>query len=504
MKIMILVLALLSFTLLSAEWELLTSGVNDHLYGVHFTDEDNGYVVGWGASAGAMVLQTSNAGNNWNSTNISTGAFIFSITSTNANNIYAAGCLNGGSAGAVFKSTNAGGNWTNSSFSSTYGLYDVEFSSDQIGYACGWLGKIFKTTNGGSSWSSLNSGTGNVLRWMSIVDENNGFIVGGTNWNNPNLLYKTTNGSTWTYVTSLVGTVGGVHFFDADIGLVAGGSGGEFIKKTYDGGSTWEIKYSSNSGLFQALHFTEDGVGWACGNYGRVAKSVDFGETWIELDPVSPSTTLLGICATDDHVITVGENGRIFRKEIESILEVEFGAEPLSGSAPLTVQFTDETVGNLVYWLWDFDNDGTTDSMDQNPTWTYTEPGIYSVSLTVYDDIPNMDTETKIDYIEVTSTGVNDLQDSGFKMYNCPNPFNPTTEIRFQISDFSEIESAEIEIINLKGQQIRVIPVIMSEGEGSVVWNGEDEDNKPVASGVYLYKFNSGKIGQTKKMILMK
>ena len=247
MKIIILYLFLSVSVFLCAEWELLSSGVNDNLYGVHFTDSDNGYVVGWGASSGAVALKTTNTGANWNSTILANGAFVFSVTSTNTSNIYAAGCLNGGASGAVFKSNNAGGSWTYSSQPTTYGLYDVEFADEQVGYSCGWLGSIFKTTNGGNSWSPLNSGTGNVLRWMSVVDESNVFIVGSTNWNNPNLLYKTTNGSSWSYVTSLGGVIGGVYFFDANVGIIAGGSGGEFIKKTYNGGETWEEKYSSNT-----------------------------------------------------------------------------------------------------------------------------------------------------------------------------------------------------------------------------------------------------------------
>ena len=154
MKILILILILIAFTFLYAEWELLSSGVGDNLYGVHFTNDNDGYVVDWGASSGAVVLKTTDAGTNWNSTILANGAFVFSVTSTNANNIYAAGCLSGGAAGAVFKSNNAGGNWIYSSHPTTYGLYDVEFVDDQIGFACGWLGKIFKTTNGGNSWWS--------------------------------------------------------------------------------------------------------------------------------------------------------------------------------------------------------------------------------------------------------------------------------------------------------------------------------------------------------------
>jgi len=512
MKIIIFIMILMISTLLNAEWELLPSGVNDNLYGVNFTDDDNGYVVGWGASSGAVVLKTTDVGTNWNSTTLANGAFVFSVTSTSDDNIFAAGCLNGGASGAIFKSSNAGGNWTYSSHPTTFGLYDVEFANSQIGYSCGWLGKIFKTTSGGSSWSPLNSGTGNVLRWMSIVDENNGFIVGGTNWNNPNLLYKTTNGSTWSYITSLGGVVGGVHFFDANTGIIAGGSGGEFIKKTYNGGTTWEEKYSSNIGLFQSLYFTEDGIGWACGNNGRVVKSSDFGETWIELDTVSPPTTLLGIFGTETHVFAVGEYGRIFRKEIESILDAEFSAEPVLGVAPLMVQFTDETVENPIYWLWDFDNDGTTDSMDQHPTWTYTEPGIYSVSLTVYDNSQNMNIELKNDYIEVTSTDVHELLIPELEMVNYPNPFNPSTTISFNLTT-EILEDIELVIYNLKGQKVKDLSPSLChpelvEGRGetkyNVVWNGTDDKNQPVPSGTYFYKLKNGIYTSTKKMIMLK
>ena len=300
-----------------------------------------------------------------------------------------------------------------------------------------------------------------------------------------------------------MGIVGGVHFFDADTGVIAGESGGEIIKKTYDGGSNWEEKYSSNTGLFQAIYFTEDGIGWACGNNGRVAKSVDFGETWVELDSVSPAATLLGIYATEDYVFAVGEGGRIFRREIESILDAEFSAEPVLGLAPLTVQFADESVGNPIYWFWDFDNDGTTDSMEQHPAWTYSEIGTYSVSLTVYDNSSNMDIELKNDYIEITSTGTNEVVIPAFEMFNYPNPFNPTTTISFSVSDIPSL--VNIEIFNLKGQKVKIlVNEQLAVGQHSVVWNGKDDFNKSVSSGLYFYRMKSENYMFTKKMILMK
>ncbi|MFA5415070.1 MAG: DUF2341 domain-containing protein, partial [Methanoregula sp.] len=62
---------------------------------------------------------------------------------------------------------------------------------------------------------------------------------------------------------------------------------------------------------------------------------------------------------------------------------VGFTADTTSGTFPLTVQFNDTTTGNVTNWIWDFQNDGTTDSTLQNPAFTYTSAGSYAVNLTV-------------------------------------------------------------------------------------------------------------------------
>ncbi len=92
---------------------------------------------------------------------------------------------------------------------------------------------------------------------------------------------------------------------------------------------------------------------------------------------------------------------------------------------------------------------------------------------------------------------------SDIKMYNYPNPFNPTTTICFETTNIHE--NTQIEIYNLKGQKIKTLPVTLSEDEGSVVWNGTDNSGKPVSSGIYLYKLEAGgRYTSTKKMILLK
>jgi hypothetical protein len=58
-----------------------------------------------------------------------------------------------------------------------------------------------------------------------------------------------------------------------------------------------------------------------------------------------------------------------------------FNATPVIGVAPLSVQFTDTSSNGPTSWQWDFDNNGTIDSTQQNPSYTYTQDGIYSVRM---------------------------------------------------------------------------------------------------------------------------
>jgi PKD repeat protein len=75
---------------------------------------------------------------------------------------------------------------------------------------------------------------------------------------------------------------------------------------------------------------------------------------------------------------------------------VAFSASLLSGPAPLTVQFTDETPGVVTEWSWEF-GDGKT-STEQHPVHTYLNPGLYSVTLTT-TNAAGTDSVTKVDYV---------------------------------------------------------------------------------------------------------
>jgi PKD repeat protein len=71
----------------------------------------------------------------------------------------------------------------------------------------------------------------------------------------------------------------------------------------------------------------------------------------------------------------------------DGYLLAEFKSNVLAGGAPLEVHFTDWSVFDAGFpiqtWQWDLDGDGIFDSQDQNPVWTYTQPGDYDVTLVI-------------------------------------------------------------------------------------------------------------------------
>jgi hypothetical protein len=88
-------------------------------------------------------------------------------------------------------------------------------------------------------------------------------------------------------------------------------------------------------------------------------------------------------------------------------------------------------------------------------------------------------------------------------MQNHPNPFNPCTEISFVLPQSAH---CTIDVYDIAGRKIKTLlnePVAAKELT-SVLWQGDDAQGNPVASGIYFYKMRAAKYTSTRKMILMK
>jgi hypothetical protein len=85
---------------------------------------------------------------------------------------------------------------------------------------------------------------------------------------------------------------------------------------------------------------------------------------------------------------------------------------------------------------------------------------------------------------------------------NYPNPFNPRTTIKYELP---AEQTVKLTIYNLRGQCIATL-VNRKEPAGyyTVIWNGQDDQGQPAASGVYFYRLMAGKFEKMRKMVLMR
>ncbi|MCC7262050.1 MAG: carboxypeptidase regulatory-like domain-containing protein [Candidatus Latescibacteria bacterium] len=85
---------------------------------------------------------------------------------------------------------------------------------------------------------------------------------------------------------------------------------------------------------------------------------------------------------------------------------------------------------------------------------------------------------------------------------NYPNPFNPTTTIRFSLPQAGE---AELAIYNLLGQRVAtLVRGVQEAGSHVLQWNGRDDQGRELASGVYFYRLQAGAQVETRKLLLLR
>ena len=85
---------------------------------------------------------------------------------------------------------------------------------------------------------------------------------------------------------------------------------------------------------------------------------------------------------------------------------------------------------------------------------------------------------------------------------NFPNPFNPSTRIRFMLSEPGNVS---MDVFNVQGQLVRtLVRGRHGAGEHAVEWNGRDAMGHPAASGVYVVRLTTDAFSKSAKMLLIK
>ena len=140
-------------------------------------------------------------------------------------------------------------------------------------------------------------------------------------------------------------------------------------------------------------------------------------------------------------------------------------------------------------------------------------PEMHADTLGVYgliaDDVTNASDHIPLvsDFKVLEPTSVsNPPQNSGFKLWNSPNPFSSSTVLSF--STTRHIDNPEIIIYNIIGQKIKVLSGSETHSENKSIytfeWDGSDNNGNNVPEGVYFYKIDEDNIYDIGKMVLVR
>ncbi len=316
-KFLALILLFTGLGIKAQPWTPLSSGTNEHLISLHFSDEQTGYVVGYGG----VILKTNNGGTTWTQQASGTTDRFYSTYFTNALNGWAVGdagtirhttdggaswnpvfspagsvdlrvvwFLNpnvgfiaggiSGTAATILKTTDGGATWVDVSPNTGQAIYGIYFTSPLVGYASDFNGLMLKTTNGGASWSSQFVSPNN-LHSIYFTDANTGYVAGGSIGGNSGVILKTTNaGATWTQHNVPQGFLTDIKFSSPNDGVAVGGNlaiNQAIILRTTDAGNTWAaetITPSSSSRQFRVF-LPNAQVGFSCGLDGTILRKMD-------------------------------------------------------------------------------------------------------------------------------------------------------------------------------------------------------------------------------------
>lgn len=127
---------------------------------------------------------------------------------------------------------------------------------------------------------------------------------------------------------------------------------------------------------------------------------------------VTPGSYTVNLTVTDEWGVSGNTIGGVDVKVLDpnlryGLLVANFNALITRGIAPLEVHFIDESTGKPIGWKWDFGDN--TESYDQSPNHTFTQPGVYNVTLKVYNQTSDASKITKNEYITAISSKIDAL-----------------------------------------------------------------------------------------------
>jgi len=508
MKKIILILLIIHCSLLIVNGQWVYQQVPSDigiLLSIDFTNSNSGVSTGWimHEDPTGRAIYTNNGGNNWIYAAIpdSTRALV-TVQMINASIGYSAGAYNNFRMKSPVKISNG--------FQYSKGK-PIIVNTTGIGDSLIGTGAYFlKTTNSGHTWFPYGSFPPSLsyLIGMYFINETTGF-VSAERFQNTTFaqgIYKTTNGgSSWNLSYSISDTVNirNIYFVDNNTGFCVGydyindpvNTIQGLILKTTNAGTNWtkQLFYSVNN--FTDLSFPNSQTGFACGVANSlnvppavIFKTTNAGQSWVKLTYQADSSFFEGI-----EFYPAAGTGIAFGEKVN--YDTNYTLKPFLvkttnyGNSWVNYQLDNSESIFIGHKMLDLNN------------WYITGGDLF-----IQARILHTTNGGGIGIHQISA----EIPESFSLSQNFPNPFNPTTKIKFSIPSAGNgrDRSVQVVIYDILGNEVTtLVNEQLQPGTFETEWDGSN-----YSSGMYFYRLFAGDpslrsghgFTETKKMVLVK
>ena len=392
-------------------------------------------------------------------------------------------------------------------------LNSVSAVNDNVVWACGgygyWEAQVIRTTDGGTWMNATGTGILYQLELTNIwgIDENNALVT-GTDISSVTYVYKTTNGGlSWIQVFSQSGGfINAVQLTSANDGFMVGDPvmGRWSMWNTTDAGFTWDssglyVPEYTNLGWLNSLFISGSNY-WFGTQDNYIMHSSDYGNTWSH--QITTQSSSYAIWFNNSNTGLAG--GYI----------CEFDRTTNGGSnwysmtsLPLYSFIFGITGSGQEWWLcsgtntpskiWYSSNNGASWSVQYSKYYTqYSHISKARTGSNIWA-VGTINTISKYGLTNNLKSNSNEIPSKYYLTQNFPNPFNPTTSIKFDIPKSSYVRLIVYDILGKEAATL--VNEKLIAGSYEVDWIASNYH-----SGVYFYKIKSGDYVNVKKMLLVK
>jgi hypothetical protein len=396
------------------------------------------------------------------------------------------------------------------------------FYSNQA-WICGDSGKVMKLypSSVPPVFRYVNTGLPSnlMLKSLGAVDTNTALtagIIGNTVY-----LYRTTNsGLNWVQVfTQVNGSINGIWFKSATVGFMAGNpvAGRWSLWRTTNAGLNWDstgmrlLQSGNETGFANSIFAKGDSI-WMGTNNSRIYFSGNHGSTWVTrlINGVQNISTIcydffnLGYAGGDSLINSYdfGNTWNIVHNipgvgTVNGIVGSNPGVDNLSGGPVFYCK------QNVLYYNLSFNWVPFHTATSGNYTYLFKARPIDSYG-NVFSAMLGLMSNGKVWICNCAWGSVepigNNIPDEFTLYQNFPNPFNPVTNIRFDLPARYSSEKLELNVYDAGGRLVKqLLNGIYSPGTYEIEFNGSE-----FATGIYFYELRSGSIFQVKKMVIIK